>query len=178
MIILTFYSTGKGQNPYINPKQDIAAINNRLAGYCKPLERFDLLNQKAGYFIAVGNLDSLSPTSQEMLILAQQLQNDSALVVTYNIIGDYFLLKGNWADGLEYLFKGIQLAEQTGNKGYLCSLCLDASNIYTIGLENYPNALKYARKAQDFTWSIRRLIAYQSACTGVCWLWKNFCQDK
>jgi len=149
MILLAFNSTAKGQNPYINVRQDITAVNKRLAGYCKPLERFDLLNQKAGYFIAVGNLDSLSPASQEMLILAQQLQNDSALIVTYNIIGDYFLLKGNWADGLEYLFKGIQLAEQTRNNGYLCSLCLDASNIYTTGLENYAIALKYGRKAQS-----------------------------
>ena len=147
MILLAFNSTVKGQNPYINAKQDIAAINNRLAGYSKPLERFDLLNQKAGYFIAVGNLDSLNPVSQEMLILAQELQNDSALIVTYNIIGDYFLLKGGWADGLEYLFKGIQLAEQTGNKGYLCSMFLDASHIYAVGLENFANALKYGRKA-------------------------------
>jgi hypothetical protein len=146
MILLAFNSTVKGQNPYINTKQDIAAINNRLAGYCKPLERFDLLNQKAGYFIAVGNLDSLNPASQEMLILAQELQNDSALIATYNIIGDYFLLKGSWADGLEYLFKGIRLAEQTGNKGYLCSMCLDASHIYAVGLENFPNALNMVVK--------------------------------
>lgn len=149
MILLTFNSTVKGQNPYINAKQDIAAINNRLAGYCKPLERFDLLNRKAGYFIAVGNLDSLGPTGQEMLILAQQIQNDSALIVTYNIIGDYFLLKGSWPDALEYLFKGIQLAEQTRNNGYLCSLWLDASTIYTTGLENYAIALQYGRKAQS-----------------------------
>ena len=146
---MSFNSIAKGQNPYINAKQDITAINNRLAGYCKPLERFDLLNQKAGYFIAVGNLDSLNPVSQEMLILAQQIQKDSFLIITYNIIGDYFLLKGNWPDGLEYLFKGIQLAEQTKNNGYLCSLCLDASAIYTAkGLENYASALKYGRKAQ------------------------------
>ena len=149
MILLAFNLIARGQNPYVNAKQDINAINKRLAGYCKPLERFDLLNQKAGYFMAVGNLDSLSPVSQEMLILAQQLQNDSILIVTYNLIGDYFLLNGNWADGLEYLFKGIQLAEKIKNKGYLCSLCLDASNIYSSGLENYTNALIYARKAQS-----------------------------
>ena len=148
MILLASNLTAKGQNPYINAKQDITSINKRLAGYCKPLERFDLLNRKAGYFIAVGNLDSLSPVGQEMLILAQQIQNDSVLIVTYNIIGDYFLLKGSWPDALEYLFKGIQLAEQSRNNGYLCSLCLDASAIYSTGLENYPNALKYARKAQ------------------------------
>ena len=146
--LLAIHSTAKGQNPYINAKQDITAINNHLAGYCKPFERFDLLNRKAGHFIAIGNLDSLNPVSQEMLILAQQLENDSSLIVTYNIIGDYFLLKGSWADGLEYLFKGIQLAEQTSNNGFLCSMYLDASHIYSRGLENNVNALKYGRKAQ------------------------------
>jgi len=149
IILLSFNSIAKGQNPYVNARQDTASINKRLAGYCKPWERFDLLNRKSGYFIAVGNMDSLGTTCQQILMQAQQLQKDSALIVTYNIIGDYFLLRGgSWADGLEYLFKGIQLAEQTGYNGYLCSLYLDASTIYSIGLEDFPNALKYGRKAQ------------------------------
>lgn len=149
MAIVTLNTIAEAQNPYVNAKQNITEINKRLAGHCKPWERFDLLNRKSGYFMAVGNMDSLGPTCREILTIAQQLQNDSALVVTYNIIGDYFLLKGgSWADGLEYLFKGIQLAEKNKNKGYLCSLYLDVSTIYSIGLEDFPNALKYGRKAQ------------------------------
>lgn len=177
MILLAFISTAKGQNPYVNAKQDLSAINKRLAGYSKPWERFDLLNRKAGYYIAVGNLDSLSSTSQEMLILTQQIQNDSALIVTYNIIGDYFLLKGSWPDALEYLFKGIQLAEQSRNNGYLCSLCLDASNIYTTGLENYAIALKYARKAQSLLGDTRlsrtNLPAQVYTALGRIFIWTN-----
>ncbi|MEO6538421.1 MAG: hypothetical protein ABIT07_08215 [Ferruginibacter sp.] len=149
IILVFFYSSACGQNPYINVNTDIASINNKLNAKLKPLERFDLLNRKAGYFVAIGKLDSVSFVNQELLKITQALQNDSLAVITYNLIGSYFGFKGAHTNALEYLFKGMPFAKQTKNNGYLCSLNLDAAWSYTY-FGDFSSALKYIRIAQSF----------------------------
>jgi hypothetical protein len=143
---LLFTNILHAQNAYINSSQSIDSINSELAKTNKRMKTFDLHNRKAGYFLAVSKTDNLEQETKMMLTLAQELNNDSVLVITYNMIGDQFMTKGNYVDGLEWLFKGLPVAEKTGDEGYLCSLNLDAASAYNyIGDE--VNSLKYARRS-------------------------------
>jgi tetratricopeptide (TPR) repeat protein len=139
----------QAQNAYINSNQSIDSINRELAKNNKPMKAFDLQNRRAGYFFAKSEMDSLEQATTEMLKLAQELHSDSALVITYSIISNLFTVKGNYTDGLEWLFKGLRVAEKINDEGYLCSLNIDAGWAYGI-LGDYENALKYVRRAIEF----------------------------
>lgn len=146
MSAMLFSASAGAQNPYIKSILNIDSINGQLRLTHKASERFDLVNRKSGYYLAVGLIDSMDRSTQEMLKLAQELRNDSLLIAAYNMIGDYFLFKGNYSSALEYLFKGLRLAEKTGISGYGCSLTADISDTYR-STENIEEALKYARRS-------------------------------
>jgi tetratricopeptide (TPR) repeat protein len=94
-----------------------------------------------------GNVDSLSCI--QMHQIAQQLNNDSLLGISYNWIGDYFLFnKADNTTALEYLFKSIPLAVKVKDKRTISSVYLDIALAY-FNLNNPQDAIKYIRKAGD-----------------------------
>lgn len=127
--------------------------NDSLTGLLElttdPLERFTLLQkmQSAILKTAQGNVDSL--ICIQLHEIALELHNDSLLAISYNWIGDYFLSeKGDNIRALEYLFKGIPLAEKVKDREGLSSLYLDISVVY-FNLNNPDEAIRYIRKAGD-----------------------------
>jgi tetratricopeptide (TPR) repeat protein len=109
-------------------------------------ERFSILvktgenNFKSGG----GNVDSFRCIQLNQI--AQTLDNDSLRAIAYNWIGDYFLLNnGDNIAALEYFFKGLPLAEKSGDLRRVSSLYHDISIAY-FDLENRAEALKYLQK--------------------------------
>lgn len=140
--ILIFLAYGSNaQNKYVD------SLKNVLAHASIPIERFSLLEKIQEYLIVsgTGNVDSF--TCIQLLKIARQLNNDSLLASSYNWIGDYFLSdKGDVTTALEYLFKGMPLAEKVKDRRRISSLYLDISVVY-FNLNNPVEAVKYIRKA-------------------------------
>ena len=114
-----------GQNNH--PKNAKAA----LADYSNPMERF---TETIKYLETIDSYSSNnidSATCIDLLLIAQQLKNDSLLATSYNWIGYYFSQsKGDNSTALEYYFKALPLAEKFNDKRRISSLCFDIASIY------------------------------------------------
>ena len=113
-----------------------------------PVEQFDLLNKLNEAFFENGEADLDSASIYRMLLIAQRLNNDSLLAISYNTIGNiYFFNTGDYSKALEYFFKGVPLAERIKDKRRLSSLYSDISQVFeTLG--NYNEQIRYIKKAE------------------------------
>ena len=110
LIFLSFLSTA--QNKYADSLQLALTTTSR------PTERFDLLNKLIDFNDGTqGNFQDTS-IGLQMHRLAQQLQNDSLLAISTNVVGNYFRGKGDFPVALEYFFKAIPLAEKVNDKRF------------------------------------------------------------
>ncbi len=122
-------------------KAVLSATNN-------PVEQFDLLNKINEAFFEDGDANLDSASIFRMLLIAQRLNNDSLLAISYNTIGNiYFFNTGDYSKALEYFFKGVPLAERANDKRRLSSLYADISQVFeTMGY--YDEQIKYIKKAE------------------------------
>ncbi|MBK7433037.1 MAG: hypothetical protein IPI66_03465 [Chitinophagaceae bacterium] len=122
------------------------SLKNQLTKTTKPAERFNLLNQITFYENGFLGDKVDSANSLEMLQIAEQLDEDSMLAISYNWIGSYLASgKGDNASGLEYFFKALPHAEKTRDKRRISSLYFDIAICY-FNLQNNEEALKNIRK--------------------------------
>jgi tetratricopeptide (TPR) repeat protein len=83
-----------------------------------------------------------------MLLIAQQLNNDSLLAISFNTIGNiYFFNMGDYSKALEFFFKGVPLAEKINDKRRLSSLYSDISQVFE-NIGNYDEQIMYIKKAE------------------------------
>jgi tetratricopeptide (TPR) repeat protein len=136
---------GMGHAAAQNRSDSLVAVLTRTTD---PIERFDLYNKLGEEYFSSGNNNLDSASCLKMLQIAQQLNNDSLLAISYNFIGNLFLLNtGDYSRALEYFFKGIPLAERTKDKRRLSSLLVDIAIVYE-NLGNKNEQLHYIRKAE------------------------------
>lgn len=124
------------------------SLENVLSATNNPVEQFDLLNKINEAFFENGDVNLDSASIYRMLLIAQRLNNDSLLAISYNTIGNiYFFNTGDYSKALEYFFKGVPLAERANDKRRLSSLYSDISQVFeTLG--NYPEQISYIKKAE------------------------------
>ena len=119
-----------------------------LAATTNPIERFDLFSKIGEEYFSSGNNNLDSASCLKMLQIAQQLNNDSLLAISYNFAGNLFLFNtGDYSKSLEFFFKGIPLAQKTNDKRRLSSLYIDISIVYE-NLGNPDEQIRYIRKAE------------------------------
>jgi hypothetical protein len=76
-----------------------------LSSTNNPIEQFDLLNKINEAFFENGEANLDSASIYRMLLIAQRLNNDSLLAISYNTIGNiYFFSAGDYSKALEYFF--------------------------------------------------------------------------
>ena len=117
-----------------------------LASTTKPMEQFDVLNRLVLELVGWkgDNVDSVYCT--HMLLIAQQLKNDSLLAISYNWLGSYFYLnKGDNATGLEYFYKALPYAQKHKDKRRISSLYFDIALVH-FDLQNLEEALQVTKK--------------------------------
>lgn len=139
LLLFSIAFSSHAQNPYVD------SLKTVLAQTTDPTEQFSLL-VKIGedVFHGSSNFDSL--TCIRLHQIAEQLNNDSLLAISYNWIGNYFRSnKGDNTTALAYFFKGIPLAEKAKDKRRLSSLYFDIALAY-LNLYNPSDAIKYIRK--------------------------------
>lgn len=119
-----------------------------LAATSNPIKRFDLYSKIGEEYFSSGNNNLDSASCLKMLQIAQQLNNDSLLAISYNFIGNIFLLNtGDYSRALEFFFKGIPLAERANDKRRISSIYVDISIVYE-NLGNSAEQVNYIRKAE------------------------------
>ncbi len=130
------------------PQNKTDSLKNILAGTTNPIERFDLYSKIGEEYFSSGNNNLDSASCLKMLQIAQQLNNDSLLAISYNFVGNLFLFNtGDYSKSLEFFFKGIPLAQKTNDKRRLSSIYIDISIVYE-NLGNTDEQIKYIRKAE------------------------------
>jgi hypothetical protein len=117
-------------------------------GKSKLQAQFDSLGHVNRAYYLAGKLDSLPAINSKMLQLAQKIKADSSLANAYGIISNYFFSKGDYAICIEYTLKSVDYVQ----KGYQKRLAIMYGNLAMtyVQLENYPLALYYLRKGQQF----------------------------
>ena len=124
------------------------SLKKALAVTTNPIERFDLYSKIGEEYFSSGNNNLDSASCLKMFEIAQQLNNDSLLAISYNFTGNLFLFNtGDYSKSLEFFFKGIPLAQKTNDKRRLSSLYIDISIVYE-NLGNPDEQIKYIRKAE------------------------------
>ncbi|MEO6820820.1 MAG: hypothetical protein ABI204_13895 [Ginsengibacter sp.] len=130
------------QNKYVD------SLKMLLPTTTKPIERFDLLNKIIDNNDATqGNLQDTS-IGLQMHQIAQDLNNDSLLAISTNVVGNYFRGKGDFPTALEYLFKAIPLAEKAKDRRRISSIYLDIAECY-YNLQNLDECYKYAKIGKE-----------------------------
>lgn len=142
-IAILFFSiafSGHAQKKYVD------SLKILLSNTTEPIKEFDLLVKigEVVYNNSGTNVDSLSCIRLDQI--AEQLNSDSLLAISYDWIGNYFKSnKGDNTTALEYYFKGLPLAEKVKDKRRISSLYFDIAGAY-FNLYNPEEAIKYIRK--------------------------------
>ncbi|HQU56067.1 MAG TPA: hypothetical protein PLG88_01485, partial [Chitinophagaceae bacterium] len=114
----------------------------------KPIERFDILNKLDLERNTQGGIVDSSITMQ-MLQIAQELNNDSLLAISYNWLGTYFYVNdGDNTTALEYYYKGIPYAEKVKDKRRISSLYFDMALVY-FDLQENEQALQATQLGKE-----------------------------
>ena len=145
-LLICLYSLTLVQSSFTQNKSD--SLKAVLAVTTNPIKRFDLFSKIGEEYFSSGNNNLDSASCLKMLQIAQQLNNDSLLAISYNFVGNLFLFNtGDYSKSLEFFFKGIPLAQRTNDKRRLSSLYIDISIVYE-NLGNRDEQIKYIRKAE------------------------------
>ena len=142
-LFFIFYQPAFSQLPAID------SMKRSLEHTTDPEERFKTLNEILVNIDALGIPIPDSTYWLEMLQIGQKTKNDLILATSYNWIGyNFYRVKGAYTSALEYYFKALPLAERSGNKRRISSLCFDIGQVYTL-LDNSEEAFKYTRKGGE-----------------------------
>ncbi len=111
-------------------------------------ELFDSLFKLSRKYFERGKLDSIPRLNREMMPLAQKINADSNFFMVDVSIAEYFYAKSDYSQTFEYVFKALDVAR----RGYRQRLPILYSNIGStyIELDNYPSALYYLHKGQQY----------------------------
>jgi len=109
---------------------------------------FDSLWKVNRAFYLAGKLDSLPAINSKMLQLAQKIRVDSSFANVYAATANYFFSKGDYTLDIEYLLKSSDYC-LSGYQKRAAVLFANLAHTY-IELENYPLALFYLRKGQQY----------------------------
>ena len=141
IVFFTFYChQGMGQTKTAD------SLKKVLATAKNPIQQFDALNRLVLEYVGWKGDNVDSTYSIQMLQIAQQMDNDSLLAISYNWLGSYFYLnKGDNATGLEYFYKALPYALKVDDKRRISSLYFDIALVY-FDLLNYEGALSATRK--------------------------------
>ena len=144
IIFIVGIQTALAQNS--NFKRDSLYKNLKQAQ--TPARQFKAWKDISDNYGYLGQPDSLRYASEEMLKIARQTQQDSLLAWTYVHIANYFINISDYKQALEYQFKGLAFAENSGNPRCIW-LASKEVGITFKKLKNYDEALRYLKRAES-----------------------------
>jgi tetratricopeptide (TPR) repeat protein len=143
-IVLLFINIpGFTQNNYVD------SLKLQLSKAKSPLDSFSIIVKISEYQFVLGGGEADEASTIRLLSIAQELDNDSLLAISYNWIGSYFAFtKGDNTSALEYYFKALPLASKAKDKRRISSLYFDIALVYYTLLNN-EEAVKNLRKGYE-----------------------------
>lgn len=113
----------------------------------KPTEQFDILGEIREIYSYAGKQDSSRIIDKKMLKIATDSQNELLQARSYLFLGSYFSITSDFKQSLEFLFKSLALAEKCKDRSTIWLANKEIGVNYKL-LKNYPEALKYLKKAE------------------------------
>lgn len=150
---------------------DLPALKAKVGKATDEMERFEASRQLANYYRGSGDIEAYGAVSQELLGIAQTLNNDSLLVISYGNLGNYFANKSDFHSSLAYYLKALRMAEKSRDAEKLCKLYNNIADQYR-SLKDHQQAIVYLRKAQA-------LLPQASVVTPTMpqYVYINFCES-
>lgn len=101
-------------------------------------------------FIEAGESDSLLYLGLEYINYAESYKNDDDLLSSaYNLMGNAYASRSEHASMLDYYMKALTLSEKINDRNKIALIAGNVSFAY-IEIENYPEAIAYARKSIQY----------------------------
>ena len=124
------------------------SLTRLLNNTSNPTDRFRLL-----YNIIENSNRTQEPIndsvfSVQLYQVAEQLNNDSLLAISYNVAGNFIAGNGDFPTALSYFFKAIPLAEKAKDKRRISSLYFDITQCY-FNLGDMEEGFKFNKKGGD-----------------------------
>ena len=125
------------------PKAD--SLRQVLVSEKKPLLQFEINKKIADELISLGRPDLVPAYIQKLYALAAKLKNDSLLMLAYMTTSRHLDWKTDTKEEIEYQIKALEIAE----KKYPSAIPKNLNGLSSAynDLQNYQQALNYARKA-------------------------------
>jgi len=125
-----------------------ASFSQRATSKTHAQKLFDSLFTLSRKYFERGKLDSIPRLNRQMMPLAQKIDADSNFFSADVSIAEYFFAKSDYSQTFEYVFKASDIAQ----RGFRQRLPILYSNVGLtyIELDNYPSALYYLHKAQQY----------------------------
>src|SRR6478672_1345307 len=117
----------------------------RTPGYNQKLI---ILGDIAEICVLTGDADNYQHSMAQMLQVARESRQDSLLGRAYMQMGSYFSTINEYTQSLEYLFKGLSIAEKTNIVDDIWFANKEIGLTYK-ELKNYPDAIKYLKKSES-----------------------------
>jgi len=134
------YTTGSAQSKYVD------SLNSQLSEAKSPLDSFSTIVKLSEFNFVLSGGTAEKNSAITLLSIAQKLNNDSLLAISYNWIGSYFAFtKGDNTVALQYYFKALPFAVKADDKRRISSLYFDISLVY-FTLQNNEEAAINLRK--------------------------------
>ena len=127
--------------------KELDSLYRALKQKNKPAEKFKILDYIEDYYFYAGNQDSSRVISQKMLKIATDAHDTLLQAYSYLSIGSYFGAISDYKQSLEFEFKSLALAKKCKDTATIWLATKDIGVNYK-ELKNYPNALKYLKKAE------------------------------
>lgn len=149
IICLFFFLYGAAAFAQNINSQQIDSFKNLLTQKQTPAQQIDILSNLGSNYGYFGETDSVKSVSKQMLEIATNPHNDSLLSQTYINIAYYFYLTSDYKQALENYLKSLAFAESSGSAYNTWFANKEIGALYK-EIKNYPEALKYLKKAEPF----------------------------
>lgn len=144
-IVFLFIVFAMGQKSYAQDSL-LTSLQKGYHAAKTSAERFGKLDMLLSYYYQFGPADSMLPVCRQLLVLAQQTEQDTFLMVAYNRLGSS-IAYSDYSLALEYELKALKLAEQMQDNESLIAIYNNLCSVYE-DVENWDEAMKYLRRAQ------------------------------
>jgi tetratricopeptide (TPR) repeat protein len=135
--------SGFAQSTYVD------SLKLQLSKTTSSPDSFSIIVKLSEFNFVLGGGEANEATAIRLLSLAQRLNSDSLLAISYNWIGSYFAFtKGDNTSALEYYYKALPLAVKAKDKRRISSLYFDISLVY-FTLQNKEEAVNNLRKGNE-----------------------------
>jgi hypothetical protein len=129
--------------------QSSQELREKLNDEINVQNNFKILLALSDYYYRQGNVDSMWQTASELMQKARETGNDSFVIASYKMLGNYSHLKGDYVTAIKLCFEGIDLSNKIKNGAEILAALYNNIGYNYNSLFYDSTALFYLRKADS-----------------------------